>query len=260
MQSAVNQTYKNLQILVIDGAHDPDNEKFVKKINKRDQRVHYIYANDPIKKSGMYGDVQEARNVGVKLASGKYVAMLDDDDEWSTSKIAHQVYYAETYNAALVSCQTIIKGRGHIDKPGVLPDYKTLLKSFNISCMSSFFINREKLKEIGGFKNSRTMHEYDIALKLAKNKEKIIVIPLPLMVKDPFNETKRKYYLTSIRAIFDMYNNYGLECIKQLGARGFIFNLTKSSLLVALNILGMLIKEKSWIIIYKLKNMYQEKI
>jgi len=250
-----------LEILVIDGKGLVETQKVVKAFQSKDDRIIYLDATlaRNYRKITMYGDVQWCRNVALRYASGKYVAMLDDDDTWESDKIAQQLFYAELYDVALTSCQMRIHGDSHIDKPSLLPNYRDLLKSFNMSCTSSYFLNRKILKKIGDFNESlRSMHEYDIALKLARRGYRIFVVQKPLMTMNRDNAKDRKFYYIKIAEVFDLYRLYGKDMITYLGARGFVFNVVKSSLLVLLFLMGFFVKEKVWGIIFKLKNMYQE--
>lgn len=258
LESVVNQTYKNLEILVIDGKGLQEAKDIVRKFRLKDERiVHWV--SEGGKKTTMYGDVQSARNFGLKQSRGKYVAMLDDDDTWESDKIAKQLFYAEVYEAALISCYTKMEGTKHIDKPSLAITYKDLLQNFNMSCTSSYFLNRKILESIGGFNEAlRSMHEYDIALKLAKLGHTIFIVPKPLMTMNRDNAKSRKFYYIKVAEVFDLYRLYGKDMLTYLGAKGFIFNVIKSALLVFLFLMGFLVKEKVWSIIFKLKNMYQE--
>jgi len=87
INSALLQTYKDIEVLVIDD-NDPDDE-FSLIVQKRltainDSRLRYIQQEKHIN-----GAV--ARNVGIRSARGEYIAFLDDDDEWSPQKIEKQV-------------------------------------------------------------------------------------------------------------------------------------------------------------------------
>lgn len=261
LNSVVNQTYKNLEILVIDGGKLPETRKIIEQFQLKDHRILYVTAKHE-DKTTIYGDVQWARNLGLSLACGKYVAMLDDDDYWEFGKIEAQLFYAEIFEAALVSCHMDVHNKDfiHTDKPKFEPTYEDLLKNFNMSCTSSYFLNKKTLKRIGGFDESlRSMHEYDIALKLAKLGFKIIVVPEFLMTRECNNINDRGFYYIKVAEIFDLYRLYGKDMLKYLKITGFVFNVIKSSLLVTLFLSGFLIKDKVWKIIFKLKSMYQEK-
>lgn len=260
LNSVVNQTYKNLEILVIDGKGLKETKDFVRKFKSKDDRIVHWVQQQNVEKISMYGDVQTARNFGLSRSTGKYVAMLDDDDYWRPDKIEQQLFYAEVNDAALTSCQMKIHGDTHIDKPKVTPTYEDLLKSFNMSCTSSYFLNRKILNHIGGFDESlRSMHEYDIALKLAKLGYMIYVVQQPLMTMTRNNAKDRKFYYIKIAEVFDLYRLYANDMITYLGVKDLAFNIIKSSLLISLFLLGFIIKERVWDIIFKLKNWYQEK-
>lgn len=259
IKSVVNQTYNNLEILVIDGSESKINKDVVSKF--KDKRLIYIPCKDKYKMP-RYGSVQYARNTGIRLSHGKYIAMLDDDDMWDNNKINKQLFYAENYNASLVSCymKTFNGDSFTIDKPMFNPKYKDLLRSFNMSCTSSYFLNKCQLLKIGGFNEElRSMHEYQIALELAKKGYNIIVVPEPLMIRWCDNAKERSFYYTKISEVFDMYRFYGKDFITYLGVKGFAFNVMKSSLLITLFLLGYIFKEKIWDIIFPLKQIYQEK-
>lgn len=261
LNSVVNQTYKNLEILVLDGAELKETRNVVKAFQSRDDRINHVFAKNK-DKTTIYGDVQWARNLGLELAHGKYVAMLDDDDYWRPDKIEQQLFHAEIHGAALTSCYMKVYDNNftHIDKPKLTLSYEDLLKSFNMSCTSSYFLDKKILKSIGGFDTSlRSMHEYDIALKLAELGFRIIVVPEPLMTRVCNNINDRSFYYIKVAEIFDLYRLYGKDMLKYLGVRGLAFNAIKSALLVFLFLSGFLIKDKVWKIIFKLKTIYQEK-
>ena len=101
IDSALNQTYQNIEILVVDD-NEP-NSDFSKEVEKKllkyknDQRVRYVK-----KERHINGAV--ARNVGVKEANGEYIAFLDDDDEWENDKLEKQVRKIETEKLDIVTC------------------------------------------------------------------------------------------------------------------------------------------------------------
>lgn len=89
LQSAMNQTYKNLEIIVVDDCSNDNTAKVVSDFQQTDKRILYI-KNDTVLGSNM------SRNKGVKAASGKFIAGLDDDDEFMSQRIEMLV---ENYDA-----------------------------------------------------------------------------------------------------------------------------------------------------------------
>jgi glycosyltransferase involved in cell wall biosynthesis len=81
IQSAINQTYQNLEIIIID-ANSVDNTREVVD-SFTDKRI--IYFKSPT------SEIAPCLNKGFSLAQGEFVALLDDDDEWLDTKIEKQV-------------------------------------------------------------------------------------------------------------------------------------------------------------------------
>lgn len=73
IQSVLNQTYKNFELLIIDDGSDDNTEDVINAF--ADARI-FLFKHE--KKCG----ANVARNTGVKIAKGEYLAFLDSDDEW----------------------------------------------------------------------------------------------------------------------------------------------------------------------------------
>ena len=82
IQSVLNQTYQDFEIIVVDDGSTDNTEEIVKSFN--DERIRYIRHE---KNKG----APAARNTGIKLAKGKYIGLLDDDDEWLPEKLEKQM-------------------------------------------------------------------------------------------------------------------------------------------------------------------------
>lgn len=84
IKSVLNQTYKNIEIIIIDDGSTDKSAYIVNKIMKQCAcNIKYYYQNN----SG----VSSARNNGIKKSSGKYIAFIDSDDLWDESKIEKQI-------------------------------------------------------------------------------------------------------------------------------------------------------------------------
>src|SRR3990167_9420175 len=77
LRSALDQTYDNLEIIVVDDASSDDTPDVVKTV--QDERVRYI--RHETNRGG-----SAARNTGIRIATGEFIAFLDDDDEWESIK------------------------------------------------------------------------------------------------------------------------------------------------------------------------------
>lgn len=82
INSVLNQTYGNLEVIIMDDASEDGTEEYVKSIN--DKRIRY-------RKSSINRGPSAARNLGAELAMGEYLAFQDSDDEWLPGKLEKQM-------------------------------------------------------------------------------------------------------------------------------------------------------------------------
>lgn len=100
IESARNQTYKNIEILVVDDGSPDDTASVVRSI--ADNRVHYLRHE---RNKGL----PAVRNTGIRTARGKYIAFLDDDDGWHQDKLRRQMEAMNGHGAML--CGALVNGR-----------------------------------------------------------------------------------------------------------------------------------------------------
>ena len=81
IESALKQTYTNLEIIVVDDGSKDNTGDIIKSFN--DARIKYFYQEN--------NGLSFTRNVAIKHATGEYVAFLDHDDQWLPEKIEKQL-------------------------------------------------------------------------------------------------------------------------------------------------------------------------
>lgn len=82
IQSVLNQTYQDLEIIVVDDCSEDNTEEIIK--NFKDNRLRCIRHH---KNKG----ASAARNTGIKASRGEYIAFQDSDDEWFPDKLEQQI-------------------------------------------------------------------------------------------------------------------------------------------------------------------------
>lgn len=83
IQSVLNQTYQDFEIIVVDDASTDNTEDVIIR-NFNDSRIRFVRSQDNRGASA-------ARNKGIELAKGKYIAFQDSDDEWFAEKLDEQI-------------------------------------------------------------------------------------------------------------------------------------------------------------------------
>ena len=90
LQSVVNQTYRNLEIIIVNDGSTDNSVEIVKKYKKIDQRIKLINKEN--------GGLSSARNAGISLVTGQYVTFIASDDWISSNYTDEMVLEAYKYS------------------------------------------------------------------------------------------------------------------------------------------------------------------
>ena len=170
INSALRQTYQNIEIIVIDDGSIDRTKNIVQSI--QDPRLNYFYQ----KNQGQ----SAARNTGIKIAKGEYIALLDADDLFLPEKIEKQVNFLETHlDCGVCYCKIYNFFDDCPDKLfyNPVPNYSgfifdKLLKHSVVNPLAAV-LRKEVLEKYGGFKDDwRRCDEQYLWLKLAFSKVK----------------------------------------------------------------------------------------
>jgi len=84
VNSVLSQTFSNLEVIIVDDCSTDNTANKAQELIQQDQRVKYF-------KQEQNQGAPAARNRGIKAAQGKYIGLLDDDDQYLPEKIEQQV-------------------------------------------------------------------------------------------------------------------------------------------------------------------------
>ncbi len=166
IQSVKKQTYRNLEIIVIDDASTDGTQEMCKKIKGiRYQRIH---EKEPC-------GANHARNVGIFMADGEYIAFLDDDDRWHPDKLKMQMREFEAdADVGMVYCGLLVSyGKKRLsyavyfdpDAKGDLVQKQCFWHPFCTT--SAMVVKKAILEEAGCFdENVAYWQEYELSLRL----------------------------------------------------------------------------------------------
>ncbi len=93
IETVLNQTYQNWELFIIDDVSTDNSINIIKKYMEKDGRIKLIQLRS---NSG----AAIARNKGIELANGRYIAFLDSDDLWKEEKLEKQITYMKKNNIA----------------------------------------------------------------------------------------------------------------------------------------------------------------
>ncbi|MFC1511428.1 glycosyltransferase family 2 protein [Candidatus Margulisiibacteriota bacterium] len=102
VESVLAQTYKNFELIVVDDGSTDGTGDALKRFG---DRIRYMYKQN--------GGVSSARNLGIRLAKGKYIAFLDCDDLWLPNKLEESLKGFGDKEVGLVHTDTY-----HMDAQG----------------------------------------------------------------------------------------------------------------------------------------------
>ncbi len=88
IESVLNQTFKNLELIIIDDGSTDNSKQIIKTYQMADPRIHAIFHSENL-------GIPKTLNEGLKQASGKYVAFIGSDDVWITKKLEKQTTLIE---------------------------------------------------------------------------------------------------------------------------------------------------------------------
>ena len=106
IQSVINQTYENLQIILVDDG-SPDNcGKICDEYAKKDHRIEVIHKSN--------GGLSDARNKGLEIAKGEYIGFVDSDDYIEADMYEVLYNLLKQYNADVSICNFYTVSQGKI--------------------------------------------------------------------------------------------------------------------------------------------------
>jgi glycosyltransferase involved in cell wall biosynthesis len=174
IDSVLNQTYTNLELILINDL-STDNSREICLANK-DPRVKYFENNKNL-------GIALTRNMGFSKASGKYIAILDNDDIALPARIEAQVNFLETHPdfGMCGTLYSVIDSNGKIVFKVELPtdhkDIKTFLLFQNCFSHSTTMYTYELGREFQYEEKYDSISEYDLWLKMSK-KTKLANLPV----------------------------------------------------------------------------------
>lgn len=270
VNSVLNQTYKNIEVVVVD---DNDEASVFRK--ETEEVMNEFLSNPKVKyiKHPKNMNGAAARNTGIAESNGLYIALLDDDDEFLSQKIEKQVQVLdaldESWGGVYCNYQQLLKnkilGKYYNTEEGNI--LSSLLLCNNSICGgSTLLIRKSVLVDLNGFDTSFLRYQdWELLVrffrknKLGLAKEILVNIHMDsrintvmsnkaLLTKEQFLTTfqedivkldcekqiyKRQWFTLGLSLVEANQNEYAKQCFKR--AHQFQKLTTRDCLIIGLN-------------------------
>jgi glycosyltransferase involved in cell wall biosynthesis len=177
--SVLAQSEENFELILVDDASEDDTGKYLAAVATQDRRVRLVRNATPQGGAG-------ARNEGIAGSKGKWIAFLDDDDEWMSTKLQHQLQKLDAEpDAVACSCSYIESYPARSSRVMHVPERVTLQQLLARNCLggaSMCLCSGSVLKDIGGFdREFASGQDFDLWVRL-RQKGNVVTCNEPLVV------------------------------------------------------------------------------
>lgn len=163
IESVLNQTYKNWEILIFNDKSKDNSLKIIKKYSEKDKRIKFVDSKENV-------GVVAARNKLIEIATGEFIAFLDADDYWKQNKLEKQIKFM-LKNNALISCTEytrVTEDEKEINDIIIkeIITYEDMLKNNYLGCLTVIY----NVKELGKryFREREKNEDYVLWLEIVK--------------------------------------------------------------------------------------------
>jgi len=165
IESVLNQTYKHIELIIIDDGSTDNTNEIIAKYN--DKLIYYYQENSGPAK---------ARNIGVSLCRGNYVAFLDADDYWDKTKLEKTISIFNCRKDVGIVCSNLkyvdLKGNIiHLRRLGDLSSEEIKYKMYQSSLISPItaVFKKQLFVETGGFDQAlKFAEDWDLFFKMTR--------------------------------------------------------------------------------------------
>lgn len=208
VKSLESQSHQNIEIIIIDDFSTDDTAKVVEEMN--DGRI--VYLKHDINKGG-----SEARNTGIKRATGRFIGFLDSDDQWLPDKLEKQLQlFKDQPDVGVIYTGVQVVNENNQPTRKIVPAYRgdILPKLFESNCIdttSSVLVKREVLEQVEGFDAGLpSCQDWDLYIRLAQVTKFDFIKESMVLFYHHSGEritTNKKSVLNGHLSIFEKYKN-----------------------------------------------------
>ncbi len=215
LQSVLDQTHQDFEILVVDDGSRDETESVVASLAKEESRIRY-FCHDTNR------GAQAARNTGVKAAQGEWIAFLDSDDYFTPICLEARMSVAQREGVKVINSKCLVlkedESRITYGTPALNGYiYRDLLTNYG-PLFSGLLIAKEALEKIGYLDEKIISYQdWDTVIRLAK------YYPFGFVAEPTFiydcrgDDTISKNMVREVEGYKQVFNKHFFEIVKQLG-------------------------------------------
>jgi len=246
VQSVLDQSYQNIEIIVIDDSTDNETQKSLTSGG----RIRYI--RNEKSRGASY-----SRNVGLNEARGDVIAFLDDDDIWLPKKMEMQIELIKLF--PIVSCNYIRRirgGRQFVKRPRTV-SYENMLYYNYLGSCSFLIFDKDVIRECFFDEDLRIGQDWDLVISVMK-KHRIKEVGVADGYLVDFNSgshSRISNRAESISAVLPIFEKYRMEHNDFTTHMFFLYNMVPSNgsslLWLYRELLKARMKKKGYIFVIK---------
>ena len=203
INSVINQTYKNWELLIIDDFSKDKGCEIARNYAENDSRIRIIKNEENL-------GVVETRNRGIREAVGRYIAFLDCDDTWNHDKLKKQINFMEEKDAA-ISCTDYMRmdESGNHKKLMMVKEkitYNMLLKSNIVGCLTVIYDTKKIGKKF--FEDAVRSEDYVLWLDIFKETKIIYGLEEELAYYRVLDNSRSSNKIKVLKAQWLIYRKY----------------------------------------------------
>ena len=185
IKSVIQQTYKNIEIIIVDDESKDSTKGVVEQLQKYSPHINIIYLSNKTSRGACF-----SRNKAINFANGEFITGLDDDDEFNSNRI--EILLKEYDDRFAFICSDILvqkKDAVKILKSKDIITFSDLLWTNIVG--SQVLVRRERLLEHLYDETLISAQDYDLWLRLVKEYGNAKRISIPLYIQHTEHDSPR---------------------------------------------------------------------
>lgn len=177
IDSILSQTCQDYELIIVDDGSTDGTGEYIRSLH--DERIRYIYLSEN-------AGAGAARNIGIREATGDYIAFQDSDTVWAADKLEKQQAYLDSLGSTAAMVYTPYK-RIYQDHTLIYPSLDVPLEEKSGYIINyllehplvdtpTMLVRKNVLEEIGGFDaNMSALEDYEMSIRIARKYQICII-------------------------------------------------------------------------------------